>query len=121
MGVTLGSTVTVNVNIGNAWKATNYSGTVSGLASGNTATVVSLTPGTNWKLRGFIAWGNSNALWQLEVDGSVLCKRRMNIASPFVEVALPEYVEPSSSVKLIVTNEGDTADFGGVILGFELQ
>jgi hypothetical protein len=98
----------------------NTYGLTSGVASADTATVVSYTAIAGFKLKGSLATGTDGGYFQLKVNGAVKAFFRTDTVNRTAQVLLPNFVTTAASdvVTISVLNTGDsTADFEGVIRG----
>jgi hypothetical protein len=107
--------------VADAPNANNTYGSVSGIIVGNTANVVNiLSTAAGYKLRGFQAQGQTDAVFYLNINGVPKYFGRINETQKTFSFALPnpDSVTTGSQVTLTVTNEGGaTAFFEGTILG----
>lgn len=88
-------------------------GSTSGLASDNTATLISFTTnsntGTEIQLHGALGGGTRRAQFDLIIDGATELTWRNELAHPTDGLVFPEVwsVGPSTTVEIDVTNTSD--------------
>ena len=108
---------------GTSAPANNARGEVTGLAPGATTTLVSIST-AQFKLRGFVAFGDNDGVIWVEVDGAPLAgiiARSSRVKVAQVILPNPEALG-GSTVRLRVRNEADlvtgvSASFEGTLLG----
>src|SRR3990167_2526845 len=98
--------------------AINTYGTSGSIADGATGTIVNYTTPANFKLKGFIATGEGQGYFYLQIGaGTTKYSYRTSIADKVAKLELPngESIASSTSLLLKVDNEnGDTRNFEGV-------
>lgn len=90
--------------------ATNVHGNTSGLAPTAVATLCS-QPIVGWKYRGFVAYGDTDGLVWLEVDGTPVpgqTARLSRVKTPKITLPNPEQLV-GTTASLKVMNEGDVS------------
>jgi hypothetical protein len=108
---------------GSTAPASNRRGEVSGLAPGATTTLVSGAT-AQWKLRGFVAFGDNDGVVWVEVDGVPLAgitARMSRVKTAMVIMPNPEQLV-GTTVALKVRNEADlltgvAGTYEGTLLG----
>lgn len=102
--------------------ARNHRGEALALPANTTATLVSFVA-SDYKLRGFAVYGNTDCLAWVEVDGDPLeGVIARGSAAKVAQLILPNpetYASPTAIVALKVRNENpsNSADFEGTLLG----
>ena len=101
--------------------AINTFGTTGSITDGSTGTLVSYITPANFKLRGFVASGEGQGFYYLEIGaGTTKYVYRTSVADKSAQVILPnpEPIASSTNLFLKVNNEnGNTVNYEGVIIG----
>ena len=101
--------------------AINTFGTSGSITDGSTGTIVSYITPANFKLRGFVASGEGQGFYYLQIGaGTTKYSYRTSIADKNAQVVLPnpEAIASSTNLFLKVDNEnGNTVNYEGVIIG----
>lgn len=91
------------------------------VTNGSTATIISIVnSATNYQIKGFVALGNGDGYFAVQIAAVTVLSGRINSALPTFVVTLPNgiNVTTGSTVTLQVTNiSGSTADFEATLLG----
>lgn len=101
--------------------AINTYGTSGSIADGATGTIVNYVSPANFKLKGFIASGEGQGFYYLQIGaGTTKYIYRTSIADKNAQVVLPnpEAIASSTNLFLKVDNEnGNTVNYEGAIIG----
>lgn len=109
-----------DITVSAASPARNTYGSTTNVASSGSATVVSYVADSNFRFRGFVANGTTDAKFIVKYDGVTKYVKYTSITSPNAELILPnpDGAASSKTVALLVVNRGDvTGDFEATILG----
>ena len=113
-----GGTVSATATTSNA---INTFGTTGSITDGSTGTIVSYITPAGFKLRGFVASGEGQGYYYLQIGaGTTKYSYRTIIADKNAQVILPnpEPIASSTNLFLKVDNEnGNTVNFEGVVIG----
>ena len=113
-----GGTVSASATTANA---INTFGTSGSITDGSTGTLVSYITPAGFKLRGFVASGEGQGYYYLQIGaGTTKYSYRTIIADKNAQVILPnpEPIASSTNLFLKVDNEnGNTVNFEGVVIG----
>ena len=101
--------------------AINTFGTTGTITDGVTGTIVSYVTPANFKLRGFVASGEGQGFYYLEIGaGTTKYVYRTSVADKNAQVVLPnpEAIASSTNLFLKVDNEnGNSVNYQGAIIG----
>lgn len=101
--------------------ASNTYGSQENVAAGNTVTLVTYSAGASWRLVGFVAGGEADGRFFVQIDGVTKYVLRTNIAQRQARLVLPfpdAAAGGGKTVTLCVENTGAaTANYEGTLLG----